>query len=212
MRIFIILSLFILTSCSDSISNLPAPYNQLTEVLPYDREGWYGNGEHIKKLISKENVNEVIEVGCWLGKSTRHIAKHLPRNGKVYAVDHWLGSVEHQEGGAFETEKLPYLYDQFLSNVIHKKLTSKIIPIQMSSLEAEKTLSDVFPDLIYLDASHEYEDVYQDIVAWFPHVKGHGILCGDDYGWPGVKQAVHQFAEEHDLSIESDQAFWRFIE
>jgi len=30
----------------------------------------------------------------------------------------------------------------------------------------------------------------KDIKLWYPFVKGHGVLCGDDYNWPGVGKAV----------------------
>lgn len=199
--------LFCLFGCFKS--TLPEPYRQLKKVLPYDGHGWYSNRRPIKQIISEQDVKVVVEVGCWLGKSTRHIAKCVPKNGKVYAVDHWLGSVEHQPGNSCFREGLSELYDQFLSNVIHKKLTDKIIPIRMPSVEAEKYLSDLVPDLIYIDASHETEAVYQDLNIWFPHVQGHGILCGDDWSWPSVRQAVEKFAAEKHLSIESKGNFWR---
>lgn len=199
--------LFLLLLCGCFNSNLPAPYNEVAEVLPYDGGGWYNNRSQMKRLFQEHEINTVIEVGSWLGKSTRHIARSIPKNGKVYAVDHWLGSLEHQGG-----ENLRKLYQQFLSNIIHKKLTHKIIPIRMASVDAEKALSDIFPDLIYIDASHEMEDVYRDLAIWYPHVKGHGILCGDDWPWPGVQKAVKKFAEENGLLVKSEDAFWRLIE
>jgi len=201
---------FLLFGCFNS--NLPEPYRQLKEVLPFDQQGWYSNRKPLKKILQEENIKVVIEVGCWLGKSTRHIARTIPKDGKVYAVDHWLGSAEHQPGQNAWQENLPHLYEQFLSNVIHKKLTHKIIPVRMSSIEAEKHLSNVVPDLIYIDAGHETEAVYQDLTVWFPHVQGHGVLCGDDWTWPTVRKAVETFAQEKHLSIESKGSFWRLRE
>lgn len=210
MRIFSLLLVLFISSCTNS--NLPKPYNELETVLPFDAAGWYTNGKHLKKLIKENKVESVVEVGSWLGQSTLHIAKHLPKNGKIYAVDHWLGSEEHQEGQHFWTAKLPYLYEQFLSNVIHKKMTHKVIPIRMPSVEAEKELTDVMPDLIYIDAAHDEASVFQDLTVWYPHVKGHGILCGDDWGWEGVQAAVKRFAKENGMEIEAEEAFWRLIE
>ncbi len=62
---------------------------------------------------------------------------------------------------------MPAAYWQFLTNCKNLKLTNKIIPIRMTSLEAAKFLS-IKPDLIYIDASHEEVDVYNDIMAWYP--------------------------------------------
>lgn len=192
--------IFVCCSCSKS---LPAPYNTLDEVLPFDGQGWYSNRRAMERVLKSHDIKTVIEVGSWLGQSTRHIATVLPRDGKVYAVDHWLGSNEHQTN-----EKLPRLYQQFLSNVIHAKLTHKIIPVRMASLEAAKALEKVHPDLIYIDASHEKQAVYLDLCAWYPYVKERGYLCGDDWQYDGVREAVEQFACENALSIESQGAFW----
>ncbi len=32
----------------------------------------------------------------------------------------------------------------------------------------------------------------KDITLWYPFIKGHGIMCGDDFGWRdgGVGRAV----------------------
>ncbi len=191
---------------------MPKPYSEIKELLPFDDHGWYANRKPIERLIKARQVKTVIEVGCWLSKSTRHIAKQLPRGGKIYAVDHWQGSLEHQPGQNSSCKNLSLLFDQFCSNVIHSKLTHKIIPVRLPSIDAEKYLSDIFPDLIYIDASHEFEPVYQDLTIWFPYVEGHSVLCGDDWAFPEVQEAVKKFAKEKNLSIEVKSPFWMLIE
>lgn len=188
---------------------LPSPYDTV-DVLPYNPQGWYSNGPSMEWLLKSTKAKVVIEVGSWLGRSTCHIAKTIPEDGKVYAVDHWLGTPS-EDNSAFD---IPNLYRGFLSNVIHENLTHKIIPIRMSSGEAAKTLN-VYPDLIYIDATHEYNEVYEDITAWFPFVKGHGVLCGDDYNWgyeSSVKRAVDRFAMENNLIVHDDGWFWYYEE
>ncbi len=83
----------------------------------------------------------------------------------------------------------------------------------MSSLEAAKYLVDVKPDLVYIDASHQKEDVLDDLRAWYPYVKGHGILCGDDWTCKEVEDAVRIFAKEQNLTIISpSHNFYQLIE
>ncbi len=36
-------------------------------------------------------------------------------------------------------------------------------------------------DFVFLDASHTYEDVKNDICLWLPKVRYGGVLAGDDY-------------------------------
>jgi hypothetical protein len=164
----------------------------------------------------------VIEIGSWVGGgSTRYIGSVLKRYNRLsgatqnqkatlYAVDTWLGSLEHQPGQSAYDPILPQLYEQFLSNMIHWRLTDVVVPCRMTSLEAARTL-DVHPDLIYIDGDHSTAAVYADLNAWYPVVKGHGILCGDDWLWDSVRAAVEKFAAENNLHLYSAGNFWRLI-
>lgn len=190
-------------------NDLPEPYRSV-KLLPFDSGGWYYNAKQIESIVRQRKVNTVIEVGSWLGLSTRHIATVLPPNGKVYAVDHWKGSEEHQ---AFPNIQI--IYEQFLSNIILARLTHKIIPLRMGSVEAAEHLGPMMinPDLVYIDASHDTSSVLNDLNAWFPFVKGRGLLCGDDWTLSeGVRQAVEIFAREHHLTIQAYGNFWSLIE
>ena len=195
-------------------ANYPPPYDSI-EVLPYNPQGWYINGPSMEWLIRRGNVKIIIEVGSWLGLSTRHLAKTIPEDGIVYAVDHWKGS-PNEDNSSFD---IPNLYRQFLSNVIHENLTHKIVPVRMSSLEASQTLK-VKPDLIYLDATHDFTNVMLDLIIWFPLVKGHGTMCGDDYFWADdpskgggpVKRAVDTFARENNLTVRHDGKWMWYLE
>jgi hypothetical protein len=60
---------------------------------------------------------------------------------------------------------------------------------------------DHYFDLVYIDANHSYEGVYEDITLYVSKVKSGGFLCGHDYvdgyiqnhGQFGVKSAVKDF-------------------
>lgn len=189
---------------AEDLSGLPPPYRDLEYLYPFDDFGWFGieNQQTIKKIIKKNNVQTVVELGSLLGKSTRFIAECLPENGKVYAVDHWLGSIEHNNPKKINVyPKLDTLYERFLSNIIHVNLCHKIIPIRATTLEAVDLIFEQ-PDLVFVDASHEYEDVLNDLEAWYPRVRKNGILCGDDWDWGKdfpIQKAVKHFAEKNNL-------------
>ena len=137
------------------------PYSNLEKILPYDDFGFFCNENQLmlEKIIKEKKVLIVVELGAFLGKSTRFIAKCLPDNGKVYAVDHWKGNKEHQNPQRLDVYyKLPFLYEQFLSNVIYEGLCEKIIPVKMTTLQAAESLN-LYPDLIYVDASHDFDSV-----------------------------------------------------
>lgn len=199
---YILLS--VLLFCKMHANEMPEPYRSI-HVLPFDGQGWFGNDAPLKNIIHGLPIKTIVEVGSWLGCSTRFFASELPDDGKVYAVDTWLGSEEeilHQTD-----PRLPYLYQQFLSNVIHAGLTDKIIPVRMKSLEAAKALH-VTADLIYLDGAHDTISVYNDILAWYPHLSQHGLMCGDDWMWESVAIAVRHAALLLNKKVHSCANFW----
>lgn len=208
--IFIILNLTM--APINGNNTLSFPYNSI-EVLPFNPHNWYGNDLYIEKIIKHYKVKTIVELGSWLGGSARHMAGLIPEDGIVYAIDNWHGSVPPAE---LAVEKqicdIDKMYLQFLSNTIHAKLTHKIIPIKMDVVEASKVFTNLKPNLIYVDASHDEDSVYKDICSWWPFVKDSGFMCGDDwYYGPGVRKAVSRFAAENNLQIYSQNNFWMFI-
>lgn len=206
-----LLSLVLFTFPCFGFSALPFPYAYIN-VLPEDNFGWYAqsNAQEIERLIAKYDVKTVVEIGSWVGGgSTRHIGNILKKKqGKLYAVDTWLGSEEHQEGQSCYMPILSYVYQQFLSNMIHWDLTDVVIPCRMKSLEAAKALN-VKPDLVYVDGEHSTKAVYEDLVAWYPLLGTGGIICGDDWGcFPSVRVAVEKFASEKGFVIYINDNFW----
>ena len=223
---FIALLCLLTTAYAFSDEALPAPYNTLKEILPFDSGGWYANASPMEALLKSKSAKIVIELGSWKGTSTRHIAGCLPEDGRVYAVDHWFcPPYDDPNSIGCANENIYTLYQQFLSNVIHAKLTHKITPIRMTTGEALVVFmdQDIKPDLIYVDSAHDEVSVYQDIAMYFPLVKGHGVICGDDWGWGigwgytadhlPVQSAVIRYAEENNLLIEvHNQNFWILYE
>lgn len=198
-----------LLACLGLWASMPEPYSSLDEVRPFVNHGWFAkaNRAQLTKFIDEREVKTVIEVGSWLGKSTIHMARKIPVGAVVYAIDHWKGSYGHLRDGIKKYPWLPYLYEQFLSNMIHAGVAEKVIPIRSSSLEAAQSL-DIVADLIYIDAAHDDKSVYADLCAWYPKLAQDGVICGDDWHMPGVHRAVRRFAAENNMEIESIRPFW----
>ena len=198
------------------IKSYPEPYNQLEEILPFKQTigVYYSNGAEIEQIFNTHKIITALEVGSFLGTgSTAHIGRLLKsqENARFFAVDHWLGSYNHQLGGTAYDPILPKLYDQFLSNIIHQELAHIVIPVQMESVDASKFLNEMF-DFIYIDAEHLEEFVYNDLVAWYPHLNSDGVFCGDDWGTSiDVRNAVIRFANENNLKIFTGSNFWRLL-
>lgn len=181
------------------------PYRSAPD-LPFDPHGWFYNHKQLEECLKNKPMT-IIEIGSWLGCSTRFIAQRLPPGGKLYAVDTWKGSLEEESHQ--NDPRLPLLYPLFLSNVKHAKLTELIIPMRMTSLEAAVKFH-LKADLIYIDGAHDTRSVYQDIMAWYPLLAPGGILCGDDITWDTVRSAVELAAIVLEQTVTIQGNFWRF--
>lgn len=198
-------------------------------LLPYDGQGWNSKHPIFEQLIAQAGeCPTVVEVGSWKGASaiTMCQAYHklhdaaenaLPFGMRMYCVDTWLGAAEFWTTHADTPERnlnlnygYPQVYYQFLSNIIHAGLQDTIIPVPMPSTIGAKVLkhNNVTADLIYIDASHEYEDVRADIAAYLPLLKTGGTMFGDDWAaWVGVQQAVIEAFGYTGIDI-IDNNFW----
>ena len=182
---------------------------------PGDMQGWGSTHPIIEQVIATLRPGVIVEVGTWKGASAIHMAKIARRLGlptRIVCVDTWLGSPEHFLGlaaGWRESLRLrngyPQLYFTFLTNVIEHQLTDVIIPLPNTADIAAHILhaKKIIPDLVYLDAAHEYASVKRDLHSYWPLLGDNGVLLGDDYDpvWPGVMQAADEFAGENNLRL-----------
>lgn len=175
-------------------------------------QGWFGFPNLYSSMVKNaKNNSHFVEVGAWLGKSALYMAVEIMNSGKNIrfdCVDTWEGSEEHKN---MHIVKDKQLYNQFLKNI--EPVKTIINPIKLPSLEATKTYLDNSLDFVFIDASHDYENVKNDIWAWYPKVKVGGVLCGHDFNdWPGVRGAVFEFLDKnkYDLSINSEEC-WGII-
>jgi len=124
-----------------------------------------------------EKHYRIVEIGSWIGRSTRALADNT--RGSVYAVDTWAGSWQTDDDPDFQRGGPDWLYSTFLKNTSD---CAAVIPYRMSSLDAAKLFEaeDLF-DMIFIDGSHDYDNVRADILAWRPLLASGGLLCGHDY-------------------------------
>jgi predicted O-methyltransferase YrrM len=158
-------------------------------------EDWFSYPNLYRDMVLKfPSGSKFVEIGSWKGKSSAFMAVEIANSSKnieFYCVDTWNGSSEHKD-----MEEIDFLYDIFSSNM--KPVENYYKSMRKNSIEAANYFEDDSLDFVFIDASHEYEDVKKDIKAWLPKVKKNGVLAGHDYYirgydyFPGVKQAVDE--------------------
>lgn len=168
-------------------------------LLPYKDSEYFCNKPSLELLLKNQEMNTIIQVGCWYGKSTEFLARYLNNNGKLYAIDSWIGYPR-------EIYKNTYnVYEQFLSNIQHSNLEKHIYPIRLTSLSAYKYfVSNIGckADLIYIDCDHAYIAVFSDLETWGSLLKPGGIFCGNmkslDPDPNSIKSAVLDFCRRYE--------------
>jgi len=136
------------------------------------------------ELIKENNFTKVAEIGVETGITARHILDAC--NVEAYfAID-------------------PAVNKDFF----HSCLEDKISFFKMTSEQAAKFFSDGCLDLVFIDASHLYPNVKQDIQLWSPKIRKGGIISGHDYNdfmHVGVKQAVDEIFASQEIFITPDE-------
>jgi hypothetical protein len=93
----------------------------------------------------------------------------------------------------------PQVYFTFLNNIICEGLAETVTPFPSTSFVAQHwfAANQIYADMIYIDASHEHQEVAADIRGWWRQLRSGGVMVGDDYTtvWPGVIRAVEEARE-----------------
>lgn len=188
-----------------NIKSICEPYNSI-KPLPLDIQGDFSpeNRFFLEKFIKEFDVEVVLEIGVSYGKPTIFMGKLLKNKGKIYAIDTWKAYSEDKK--LVDNKVTCKVFHQFLSNVIHEGLTDTIIPIRMSCNEAIRALN-IYPDLIYIDGSHFYEDLYGDIIEW-EKLNKNAIICGDNWSDEKIKKEVIKAAYQLGHVILNKGSFW----
>jgi hypothetical protein len=198
------------------------PYESFDwQSFPDDPSGWGSDSTAFRELVAKTRPARIIEVGTWKGGSALTLAAAAADLGlevEIICVDTWLGALEmwtdpadpERYGALALKHGYPTLYYQFLANVCRAGRQAAITPFPVPSVTAAQwfALHGIRADLIYIDGSHEEEDVLQDLVSYWDLVRPGGVIFGDDWSWDGVRLAVQQFAADRQLAITHRHDKW----
>lgn len=160
--------------------------------------GWMPDNE-LAWLATQAGVyKNIVEIGSFMGRSTRALADNT--RGTVTAVDTWEGSDEEQHRKLLEGKGSDWLFNEFQNNMAG---LTNIRPFKAPSISAANHAAECKKtfDMIFIDASHDYENVKADILAWGPLLAEGGTLAGHDFhvGAPGVMRAVDELLTGYKL-------------
>jgi hypothetical protein len=150
-----------------------------------------------------EQPKTIVEIGTWLGLSARFMCCLAP-NATVYAIDHWNGIPNTPEAAAVTADP----WSQFVRDCWDYR--DQIVPVRGDSwagigwVAKHLAASRIWPpDLVYIDADHTFEKVVGDIrrvQGEWPRAR----IVGDDWTWPGVRQAVEFCFDEGRYNVDGN--------
>ena len=183
----------------------------------HDLQGWNGDSSLLTQKVVEKQPMLACEVGSWKGMSAVNIASNMPEGSELVCVDTWLGAQEFwtlpppltREKRDLElVNGYPSVYYQFLANMCYENLDRRVTPFPLTSVLAAGAFKywKIKFDLIYVDASHEYKDVKEDMRLYWSLLNEGGYMLGDDYGgyWKGVTRAVDEFVLSKKITAEID--------
>lgn len=168
-----------------TIPNLPVPPN-----LDYSKTAVTSLQMQylLQALSATEHLTDsvIVEVGCYLGVTTRCLASATSR--LVVAVDPYIGYGGSEEDYCYFKSNV-----SGLPNVIHERVTSG---------EATRNWKYGFVSFVFIDALHDYVNTAFDIEAWSSLIVKGGILAMHDtdrHSFAGTRKAV--FAGVHQAEL-----------
>lgn len=179
----------------------------------FERSETVGNRADLARLANFKGLKIAVEVGTDRGLFAREFLDRW-HGQMLYCVDTWSPYPEMpwDRSGDFA-----------LACAVLAPFADRVRILRAPSVEVSKYFGTLpaFPvcaDLVYIDASHTFEDALADIEMWWPVVRSGGILAGDDFDneHAGVREAVKLFAEREglrvDLTTDYDRAPSWYIE
>lgn len=156
----------------------PAEISRLRELIA-DIPGWLTDEEgetlyDLAKACTGRGV--IVEIGSWKGKSTTclGLGSKAGRHVQIYAID------PHAD----------YRFGEFKQNMERAGITDLVTPVASTS-QAKAADFDEPIELLFIDGSHEYDDVKADFDQWVPKVvEGGTIAVHDTTLWEGPKRVV----------------------
>jgi hypothetical protein len=157
--------------------------------------------------FAPQNTEEkFVEIGVWKGKSVSYAGIEIINSGKnitLDAVDTWDGSPGEPILMNDDSLVNGTLYNEFIVNTVPVRHVVKAV--KMSSVEAAKQYADNSIFFVFIDGSHLYDAVREDILAWLPKVKPGGFIGGHDIDqteeFNGVRKAVDELIGPQNIKV-----------
>lgn len=169
----------------------------------------------VVELLSRESRTgpfKVLEVGSWAGGSAITWVKAIREyigDGQVVCVDAWQPYFDTNIDCDLvykrmnESAEKGSIYGLFMHNIRSSGVANLISPMIGNSHDILPTLKKSDFSIVFLDGSHRFADVKNDIRLSLNIIREGGILCGDDLELQLSEVGAEELAED----VASDQDY-----
>ncbi|MFZ4855259.1 MAG: class I SAM-dependent methyltransferase [Desulfuromonadaceae bacterium] len=168
---------------------------------------WIPTYGFVTYLANSIGAAKVCEVGVAYGYHAEHILDTMV-NVEYQGIDPYLAGYDPEDcfvpdvAAMFAAE--PQKAMDRLFAVVSCKLSfycGRANLIRKPSVVGAAQFVDGYFDLVYIDGDHTFAGVMADLQAWYGKVRKGGIICGDDFNWKGVNQAVLSFMTDRERTV-----------
>ena len=151
----------------------------------YDIPGWFDyENIYYHAVENAKDGDKLVEVGVWKGKSAAFMGVEIINSNKNITFDAidcfcmteefktYYGKIDITPDQYYKEAKM------YLSPLIQR---GTINLIKKLSEDAASDYEDESIFFCFIDASHLYKNVVNDIKLWLPKIKKGGIIAGHDY-------------------------------
>lgn len=120
----------------------------------------------------------IVEIGSYKGLSATVLARACAARGagRVLAIDPF--------------DKVPGQAEAFDRAIREAGVDDLVTAITSTSQAARHHCADGSISVLFVDGSHDYDDVVADIRDWTPALADHAVVAFNDPFWPGVGRAL----------------------
>ena len=147
---------------------------------------------YIDNFFKRRNDLKRIEIGAYMGESTS-----LFSSTGIFSEIHCIEPFDHDQDclDILGHKDWDFVNEQF-------KINTRLFDNIKLYQDFSYNVSDIFDnnsfDFVYIDGSHDYEAVINDIENYKKKLKGNSLIGGHDIDYDGVKEAVKEVFGEAD--------------
>lgn len=186
--------------------NIPDPTRGKTRLIWEDTYKW---------TVSFFNDHPELKIGAEIGVAGGQHIKNIMQDTKIekmYGIDPYIS--ETWDMHDFFSVDLEYGGFDGLYNEVFEMLSvygDRVELIRKKSIDAALDFEDKSLDFVFIDAAHDYENCYADIVYWHNKVRDGGYVMGHDWehgACPGVQKAVVEYYGDSVIGISEPVHVW----